>query len=73
MSGKRKSAESKGKGTEPTSVQIGARLESAAPEAQLILLRVFDEVMARTSDQIRARTEDLAGIPLLFGRILFCT
>ncbi len=68
MNGKKKSAKPKGKGMEPTSVQLDPRLESAAPEARLILPRVFDEVMARTSDQIRARTEDLAGIPLLFGR-----
>lgn len=52
----------------PTPVQIGPRLESAAPEAQVILLRVFDEVMARSSDEIRARPEDLAEVPLLFGR-----
>lgn len=67
MNGKRKSA-SRGKGTRRASVQVGRHLEPGAPEARLILLRVFDEVMARTSDQIRARTEDLAGIPLLFGR-----
>lgn len=44
------------------------RLQRPTPEAQLIVLQTFDEAMARAAEQCGARREDLASIPLLFGR-----
>jgi hypothetical protein len=44
------------------------RLQPPSPEAQLIVLLSFEEAIARAAGQIGARTEDLAGIPLLFSR-----
>jgi hypothetical protein len=68
MNAKRNSERTRSKGIQPSSVKLDQSLEAATREARLILLRVFDEVMARTSDQIHARTADVAEIPLLFGR-----
>jgi hypothetical protein len=44
------------------------RLRTPAPEQQLLVLLSFEEAMARAADQMRARAEDLANIPLLFSR-----
>jgi hypothetical protein len=49
-------------------VQFDRSLEPSTPEAWLVVLRAFDEAMARTSDSIGARPEDLSEIPLFFGR-----
>ena len=67
MSTKRNCAELTSKGIEQT-LQSDQPLDSLDPEEKLILLRVLDEAMARTSDEIHALSEDLANIPLLFGR-----
>jgi hypothetical protein len=44
------------------------RLLTPAPDAQLVVLLSFEEAMARAADQIGARPEDLANVPMLFSR-----
>lgn len=68
MYAKKTSASAKNKRIGGPPAKLSQHFESPATETRLILLRVLDEAMARTSDQIHARTEELAEIPLLFGR-----
>lgn len=52
----------------PATPVADARLERPAPEAQVVVLKAFEEALARASDQIGAKPEDLATVPLLFSR-----